>query len=106
MSSHTIRVLNQYGTCVATYENASVDNDLEPPYAIIRDARNGMVIALVPTKFILDIAGVEEIKGEPPVFLTPCGAPAIRPLPEPSTAPCTVTAGCWRMPGHTGSCCL
>lgn len=65
MSSYTVRVLNSHGRCVATYDNATVDNDIDPPYVILRNTKTDLVVALIPTTFILDIAPMPESSKDP-----------------------------------------
>ncbi len=54
MTGYTVRVYNNDGRNILTYDKVTVDNDLEPPYAVIRSAETAEPVALVPSTFVLE----------------------------------------------------
>lgn len=54
MSGYTVKVYNAEGRNVLTYDKVTIDNDLEPPYAVIRSAETSEPVALVPSTFIIE----------------------------------------------------
>lgn len=57
MAGSTVKVYNSEGRNVLTYDNVMIDNDLDPPYIVIRSAETSNAVALVPVTFILEIVG-------------------------------------------------
>ena len=55
MSGYTVRVYNADGRNVLTYDKVTIDNDLEPPYTIVRSTETNEAVALVPVTFVLEI---------------------------------------------------
>ncbi len=54
MNGYTVRVYNAEGRNILTYDRVTVDNDLEPPYAVIRSAETTEPVALIPSTFVLE----------------------------------------------------
>ena len=55
MSGYTVRVYNNEGRNVLTYDKVTIDNDLDPPYAVVRSVETNEPVALVPVTFVLEI---------------------------------------------------